>query len=69
MKMTNHESGANLTPSEIAEITRKANLLFPESPQGYFFTPEEFREVAKKIYESGGYHSFDDFYNQLTESK
>lgn len=36
---------------------------------GYFFTPDEFREVAKKIYESGGYHSFDDFYNQLTESK
>lgn len=49
--MTNHESGANLTPSEIAEITRKANLLFPESPQGYIAAACEYAAEIKRLRE------------------
>ena len=38
---------------------------------GYFFTPEEFREVLIKAGEAAvsGKGTFEDFYNQLTESK
>ena len=53
--MTNHESGnrvmPNLTPSEIAEITRKANLLFPESPQGYIAAACEYAAEIKRLRE------------------
>jgi len=52
---------------------------------GYFFTPEEFREAARKLYDAGHdrgsdevnvlkpdghiFPDFQTFYNQLTESK
>jgi len=39
----------NLTPSEIAEITRKANLLFPESPQGYIAAACEYAAEIKRL--------------------
>ena len=41
----------NLTPSEIAEITRKANLLFPESPQGYIAAACEYAAEIKRLRE------------------
>ena len=43
----------NLTPSEIAEITRKANLLFPESPQGYIAAACEYAAEIKRLREGG----------------
>lgn len=41
----------NLTPSEIAEITRKANLLFPESPQAYIAAKLEDAAEIKRLRE------------------
>ena len=41
----------NLTPSEIAEITEKANLLFPESPQGYIAAKLEDAAEIKRLRE------------------
>ena len=67
--MTNHESGnrvmPNLTPSEIAEITRKANLLFPESPQGYIAAKLEDAAEIKRLRE--GIHAAMRYWSMSTD--
>lgn len=41
----------NLTSAEIAAITEKANLLFPESPQGYIAAACEYAAEIKRLRE------------------